>query len=72
MESIRTIIALAVRNNMTVEQLDITIAYLNGTLSERIYMEVRNYIQQGLRILKIDGIEAKSYKKSGFTDASRS
>lgn len=37
---------------MTVEQLDITTAYLNGTLSERIHMEVPNYMRQGLEFLK--------------------
>lgn len=50
-ESIRTIMALAVENNMVVEQLDVTTAYLNGTLNEKIYMKVPENVQQGLNTL---------------------
>ena len=38
-ESIRTIIALAARHNLQLHQIDITTAFLNGTLEEVIYMK---------------------------------
>ena len=38
-ESIRTIIALAAKNNLQLHQLDITTAFLNGKLQEDIYMK---------------------------------
>lgn len=37
--SIRLLLAVAVKYNMVVEQIDITIAFLNGTLKEIIYMK---------------------------------
>lgn len=43
--------ALAVENDMIVEQLDVTTAYLNGTLKEKIYMEIPKYLYAGLNIL---------------------
>lgn len=47
-ESIRIMMALAVEKDMIVEQLDVTTAYLNGTLQEKIYMEVPKHIEKGL------------------------
>lgn len=47
-ESIRIMMTLAVEKGMLVEQLDVTTAYLNGTLKEKIYMEVPKHIQRGL------------------------
>lgn len=38
-KSIRTLLAIAVERKWTVHQMDITAAYLNGTLKETIYME---------------------------------
>ena len=38
-ESVRALIALAAKNNMILHQLDVTSAYLNGTLDEEIYMK---------------------------------
>ena len=38
-ESIRTIIALAAKHNLRLHQIDVTIAFLNGTLEEVIYMK---------------------------------
>ena len=37
-ESIRTIIALAVSSNMKLHQMDVKTAFLNGELSEEVYM----------------------------------
>jgi len=50
LESIRTLMALAAQMNMTVEQIDITTAYLNGTLEETVYMEVPKHIKNALEI----------------------
>lgn len=49
-ESIRTLMAVAAEKGMTVQQLDVTTAYLNGVLKE-IFMELPKNIQGGLRIL---------------------
>lgn len=43
--------ALAVENDMIVEQLDVTSAYLNDTLKEKIFMEVPKYLREDLDIL---------------------
>ena len=56
-ESIRTIIALAARQNLQLHQIDITTAFLNGTLEEVIYMK------------QSEGFEIKgseNLKKMGF------
>lgn len=39
LKSIRTLLAIAVERNWKIHQVDITAAYLNGTLKETIYME---------------------------------
>lgn len=39
MKSLRILLALAVKWNWHIKQLDVTTAYLNGTLQEEIYME---------------------------------
>lgn len=38
--SIRMLLALAVKYNMIVEQIDVTTAFLNGTLNEELYMKL--------------------------------
>ena len=38
-ESVRALIALAAKNNRILHQLDVTTAFLNGTLDEEIYMK---------------------------------
>ena len=38
-ESVRTLIALAVQNNLKLHQMDITTAFLNGELKEEVYMK---------------------------------
>ena len=37
-ESIRSIIAMAVQNEMMLHQMDVTSAFLNGDLEEEVYM----------------------------------
>ena len=37
--SIRTLLAFAINNNMTVHQMDVVTAFLNGELQEEIYMQ---------------------------------
>lgn len=39
LKSIRTLLAIAVERNWKIHQVDITAAYLNGTLKEAVYME---------------------------------
>jgi len=46
MSSIRTICALAVQNDLEIQQLDITTAYLNGKIDEEIYMEIPDLLQE--------------------------
>ena len=38
MESLRTVVSLAVRNGLRLHQLDVTTAFLNGELEEDVYM----------------------------------
>lgn len=38
-ESVRTVIALAAKDNMLLHQMDVTTAFLNGTLKEEVYMK---------------------------------
>lgn len=43
LSSIRTMAALAAENDMRLRQFDITTAYLNGKISENIFMEIPRY-----------------------------
>ena len=38
-ESVRTVIALAAKNNLLLHQMDVTTAFLNGILEEEMYMK---------------------------------
>jgi len=38
-ESVRTVIALAVQNEMKLHQIDVTTAFLNGDLKDEVYMK---------------------------------
>jgi hypothetical protein len=38
-ESVRTVIAMAAKNNLVLHQMDVTTAFLNGTLKEEVYMK---------------------------------
>ena len=38
MESLRTLIALAVQNGLILHQVDVTTAFLNGELKEEVFM----------------------------------
>lgn len=46
--------AIAAEKDMVVEQLDVTTAYLNGKLKERILMEILKHISKGLELLSGD------------------
>ena len=39
LESVRTVIALALRNSLKLHQIDVTTAFLNGELKEEVYMK---------------------------------
>ncbi len=41
--SLRTLLAIAVQNDMIVHQMDVVTAFLNGLLEEDIYMEPEGY-----------------------------
>lgn len=45
LSSIRTAIAVAAKKGMKIEQLDITTAYLNGSVEEEIFMEAPEYLE---------------------------
>ena len=48
MESVRTVVGLAVRNGLKLHQLDITTAFLNGELKEEVYMrQPKGFIADG-------------------------
>ena len=48
MESVRTVVGLAVRNGLMQHQLDITTAFLNGELKEEVYMrQPKGFIADG-------------------------
>ena len=38
-ESVRTVMALAAKNNLLLHQMDVTTAFLNGILEEEVYMK---------------------------------
>ena len=47
-ESVRTLIALAARDNMYLHQLDVTTAFLNGTLREEVFMkQPEGFVKKG-------------------------
>ena len=47
-ESLRTVIALAVQNNLYLQQMDFTSAFLNGNLEEEVYMkQPEGFVEKG-------------------------
>lgn len=63
LDSIRLLLALAVKLNMMVEQLDVTSAYLNGTLKEDIYMDVPEGFEESLAEIAEDTREEKKIQE---------
>jgi len=51
MSSIRMLVALALQYGMSIHQLDVTTAYLNGKIQESIHMEPPNHIIEFLEVL---------------------
>ena len=49
LDSIRLLLAVAAEKDMTIGQLDIASAYLNGNLSEKVYMEIPNLAHECLK-----------------------
>ena len=51
--SIRTLLALAVQNDMLILQIDVVAAFLNGNLHDEIYMQQPDsYIKPGILVCK--------------------
>lgn len=46
LETIRLLLALSVKMGMEIEQVDVTGAYLNGTLQEEIFMEMPDLLEK--------------------------
>ena len=65
LESIRMLVAIAVRENFEIHQMDIVTAYLNGYLNEEVYMEKPELLKEALReIIKQDETESLSKIKA--------
>lgn len=64
LETIRLLLALAVRMNMTVEQVDVTGAYLNGNLREEIFMEMPDQLKNCLQEIAEDRKETTQIKET--------
>ena len=48
LESLQTVIALAVQNGLKLHQVDVTTAFLNGELEEEVYMkQPKGFIVKG-------------------------
>lgn len=67
LSSIRLIVSTAVQRNMYLKQYDVTTAFLNGTLEEKVYLEVPDYLEEVLEYIvakgQKDDPEAKKAKK---------
>jgi len=48
LESLRLLIALAAKHNLKIHQVDVTTAYLHGTIEEEIYMELPEQLEESL------------------------
>ncbi|KAK3880875.1 hypothetical protein Pcinc_014673 [Petrolisthes cinctipes] len=46
-ESVRTVLALASQRGMKLHHMDVTTAFLNGTLMEEVYMKPDGFVEQG-------------------------
>ena len=47
-ESLHTLIAVAVQNGLKIHQMDVTTAFLNGTIEEEVYMnQLKGFIEDG-------------------------
>lgn len=70
MGSIRLLMALAVENELTEHQMDVTTAFLNGDIEEELYMELPELLEEILlKIAKEEKQEIKNIKKE--EDASK-
>lgn len=65
MSSIRAAVAVAVRRDMKIEQIDITTAYLNGNIEE-VFMEVPEYLEEIL-----ENIARTRHKDTSIKEAAK-
>lgn len=65
MGSIRTVLAVAAENKMTVSHFDVTAAFLNGNLDERAFMEVPEHTKEALEeIVRVSPAADATRKKA--------
>lgn len=65
LSSIRIMVALAVEHDMTIQQFDVTTAYLNGELQEKVFMEVPKYTMEALEdIIELEGTNTDVGRKA--------
>ena len=51
LSSIRSLVALAAEHEMEIKQLEVTTAYLNGTIEGEIYMDTPQFLKEALKII---------------------
>lgn len=65
LDSVRLLVALAVEHQLHLHQLDITTAYLNGTIEEELFMEIPKALDQSLSlIVELQKRNTESYKRA--------
>lgn len=62
--SIRAIAAITAENKMILNQFDTTIAYLNGVLKEKVFIEIPEYATEAMRRTVLSET-IKRYRKKG-------
>jgi hypothetical protein len=69
LSSIRFLLGIAAEENLTLSQLDVTTAFLNGDLEEEIYMEIPENLEKNLQDILME--ESLKEDKDVFLKASK-
>lgn len=64
--SIRMLTSIAAQYGMQIKQFDVTTAYLNGVLEEKIYMEVPNYTEDTLEKIILSEPKTSEIRKKAL------
>ena len=65
LSSVRVAAAIAAEHDLIIRQLDVTAAYLNGTLDEEIFMEIPEMTEEALeRVIRIAGKDSDIGKRA--------